>query len=112
MYFDDGVAYYPDEVHVKVCRTRGVVTGLDATKFIKNHKDREEPDVKYNLAQAQAKLKKGLEVEASRLSVVGTARGEVAAYEFLCSYGGEMYFVFLDANTGEEISIVNAKNIN
>ena len=112
VYFDDGVAYYPDEVHVKVCRTRGVVTGLDATKFIKNHKDREEPDVKYNLAQAQAKLKKGLEVEASRLSVVGTARGEVAAYEFLCSYGGEMYFVFLDANTGEEISIVNAKNIN
>ncbi len=112
LYEDDDIVYYPDEIHVKVCRTRGVVTGMDATKYILHHKqDRSEPQVKLNLAQAQAKLYDGLTVESSRLAVVRTHRGERAAYEFLCSYGEENYFVFLDAVSGEEIAIVNARGI-
>jgi spore germination protein len=112
LYEDDDIVYYPDEIHVKVCRTRGVVTGMDATKYILRHKeDRSNPQVKLNLAQAQAKLYDGLTVESSRLAVVSTHRGERAAYEFLCSYGEENYFVFLDAVSGEEIAIVNARGI-
>lgn len=111
VYEDDDVLYYPDEVRVKVCRTRGVVTGMDATKYLKNHRTRVEPSVKINLAEAQAKLHEGLGVESSRLAVVKTARGERPAYEFLCSYGEEMYFVYVDAGNGEEISIVNAKSV-
>lgn len=111
VYEDDDVVYYPDEVRIKVCRTRGVVTGMDATKYLKNHRTRVEPNVKINLADAQAKLHEGLGVESSRLAVVKTARGERPAYEFLCSYGEEMYFVYVDAGNGEEISIVNAKQI-
>ncbi len=111
VYEDDGVVYYPDEIRVKVCRTRGQVTGLDTTKYIRNHHDREEPSVKISLAEAYGKLHKKLTVEASRLAVVRTARGERVAYEFFCSYGEEQYFVYLDAETGKEISIVNAKQI-
>lgn len=112
LYEDDDIVYYPDEIRVKVCRTRGVVTGMDATKYILHHKeDRAQPQVKINLAEAQAKLYDGLTVESSRLAVVRTVRGERAAYEFLCSYGEENYFVFLDAVNGEEIAIVNARGI-
>lgn len=112
LYEDDDIVYYPDEIRVKVCRTRGVVTGMDATKYIQHHKeDRAQPQVKINLAEAQAKLYDGLTVESSRLAVVRTVRGERAAYEFLCSYGEENYFVFLDAVNGEEIAIVNARGI-
>ena len=111
VYSQNGVAYYPDEVRIKVCRTRGVVTGLDCMKYIQNHNERIEPDVKITLAQAYDKLHKGLKVESSRLAVVQTARGNVAAYEFLCSYKGEQYFIYLAADTGEEISIINAKGI-
>ena len=111
VYEQDGVVYYPDTVRIKVCRARGVVTGLDASKYLKNHKRREEPETKISLAQAQDNLRKGVEVEASRVAVVQTARGERAAYEFLCSYMGERYFIYTDAINGDEISIVNLKNI-
>ena len=111
VYEDDDVAYYPDEIRVKICRSRGVVTGMDAVKYLKNHKDREEPNVKLSLAQAREQLHEKLTVESSRLAVVNTKRGEIPAYEFLCSYENENYFVYLDAMTGEEISIVNAKTV-
>ena len=84
----------------------------EATKYILHHnEERSEPQVKINLATAQSKLYDGLTVESSRLAVVRTIRGERAAYEFLCSYGEENYFVFLDAVSGEEIAIVNARGI-
>ncbi len=111
VYSDEGVAYYPDEVRVKVCRTRGVVTGLDATKYMKNHIERMEPTVKISLAEAREKLYEGLDVQAARLTVVKTARGDMAAYEFLCNYQEEQYFVYLSASTGEEISILNVKSV-
>ncbi len=110
VYEDDDVVYYPDEIRVKVCRTRGIVSGFDATKYILNHKDREDVEPNITLAQAYDKLHEKLDVQSARLAVVRTARGERAAYEFLCAYNGENYFVFLDATSGEEIAIVNTKN--
>lgn len=111
VYEDDGVLYYPDTVQVKVCRTRGTVAGLDAHKYLRNHKDREEPEIQLTLAQAKDKLNEKLNVESARVAVVKTMRGERAAYEFFCSYGKEQYFVYLDAENGNEISIVNAKTV-
>ena len=110
VYEDDDVVYYPDEIHVKVCRPRGMVSGFDATKYILNHRDRKDVEPQITLAQAYDKLHAKLNVESARLAVVKTARGERAAYEFLCSYGEENYFVFIDAANGEEIAIVNTKN--
>lgn len=111
VYEMDGIVYYPDEVHIKVCRSRGVVTGLDATKYLRNHKERKEPAVKIDLQKAKDALSDKLTVESARLAVVQTARGERPAYEFFCSYGEEYYFVFLDACTGQEIAIVNTRAI-
>ncbi len=113
VYEDDGVVFYPDEVRIKVCRSRGLVSGFDATRYLMNHKERDGEEVKVNLSltQAYTKLREGLSVEASRLSVIKTPMGERSAYEFLCGYGEESYLIFLDAVTGEEISIVNVKTI-
>ena len=111
VYEEDGIVYYPDEIVVKVCRTRGVVSGFDATKYLQNHRGRDEMNVKLTLAEAYDKLHKNLSVESSRLAVVKTLRGERPAYEFFCGFEGENYFVFLDAVNGEEISIVNVKTI-
>ncbi len=111
VYEADDVLFYPDEIRVKVCRTRGVVSGFDATKYLRHHKPRKEVTTTLSLAEAQGKLYRDLEVTSSRLVLVHTATGERSAYEFLCSYGEDNYFVFIDANTGEEISIVNVKTI-
>ncbi len=111
VYEDDDVLFYADEIRVKVCRTRGVVSGFDATKYLRNHKPRKEVEPKISLAQAYDKLYDVLEVTSSRLVVIQTASGEKCAYEFLCRYGEEHYFVFIDGATGEEISIVNVKSV-
>jgi spore germination protein len=103
--------FYPDEVTVKVCEERGLVIGLDASKYLKNHRDRDELNVVLSLGQAQAKLHDKLNVEASRLVVFQHKGKEYTAYEFFCSYKDERYFVYVDANSGEELAIVNAKNI-
>ena len=111
VYEEDGVVYYPDEIHVKVCRTRGVVSGMDASKYLKNHRGRYEVNVKLPLAEAYEKLYDGLDVEAARVAVIQTARGEKTAYEMLCSYATEKYLIYLDAITGEEISIININTL-
>jgi len=111
VYEMDGVAYYPDEVQIKVCRTRGVVTGMDATEYLKNHRGRDEVNTKINMETAREKLCGKVGVESARLAVVETARGERAAYEFLCSYDDAHYFIYIDANTGAEIAIINTQNV-
>ena len=110
LYEDDGVVYYPDEVRVKVCRTRGVVTGMDATKYLRHHKERDDVQVKINMEVARENLSDKLAVESARLTVVQTARGERAAYEFLGLYQDTYYYVYMDAETGDEIAIINAQN--
>ena len=109
-YQDDGCVFYPDEVVVKVCEERGLVIGLDASKYLKNHRDRDEVNAILTIAQAQAKLHDKLTVEASRLVVFQHKGREYTAYEFFCSYDGQYYFVYTDANTGEELFLVNSKN--
>ena len=111
VYEDDDVVYYPDEIRVKVCRTRGVVTGMDATKYLQNHGGMVEVNTKISLESAYDKLSEKLTVESSRLAVVNTARGKRAAYEFLCSYNDAKYFVYLDAETGHELAIINVQNV-
>ena len=64
-----------------------------------------------NLEAAYGKLNEKLTVETSRLAVVRTLRGERAAYEFLCAYDDAKYFVYLDADNGEEIAIINVQNV-
>ena len=111
VYVKDGVAYYPDSVHVKVCRTRGVVAGFDGVKYARNHRQREEVETKISLPQAQAKLHDGLEVNGARLVVVETGKTERPAYEFVCTYGEEQYVIYTDAQSGEELAIVNLKSL-
>ncbi len=111
VYEEDDVAYYPDEVRVKICRSRGVVTGFDASKYLQNHHERKQPKAALTMGEAYEKLHDKLTVESSRLAVLKMGKGERVAYEFLCSYGEDMYFVYMDANTGEEISIINARTV-
>ncbi len=110
-YEKDDVVYYPKSVRVKVCASRGVVSGLDARKYIANEGTMYEFNAEISLGEAQEKLYKALGVEASRPVVVKAMRGQRSAYEFLCSYDEENYFVYIDAKNGEEIAIVNAKGV-
>ena len=107
----DGIIIYPDSVRVKVCGTRGVVSGFDGGRYLKNHSQRENLTTAISVEEAESRLQKGVEVEGSRLAVVQTAGGERTAYEFVCSFMEERYLIYIDAVDGNEISIINLKTI-
>ena len=111
VYTKDDVAFYPDTVKVKVCRTRGLVTSFDASKYLRHHTDRTRPATKLSLQDAKAKLCEQVAVQSARLTVVQTLRGERAAYEFWCAYEDQNYLIYTDAETGAEIAILNVKNV-
>ena len=111
VFEQNGVVYYPDEIKVKVCMERGVVSGLDAREFLKNHHPRAGFKAKITQDEARAAISGEVEVLSEQRVVLDTRRGEKSAYEFFVSFGEEKYLIYLDALSGEEISIVNVKDL-
>ena len=107
----NGFLVYPQAVKVKVCEERGVVTGFDASEYLKNGHSRVEPNAKITLAEAQAKLHKDLSVVNSQACIINAAGKMKTAYEFICNYQENTYLVYVDAVTGNEISIVNVREL-
>ncbi|MBR2341369.1 MAG: germination protein YpeB [Clostridia bacterium] len=107
VYEQDDVIYYPDSVEVKVCEQKGIVVGYNGSAYLKRHKNRAGIAASISMSEARANLSEKLSVENGRTALISTRRGERLAYEFICSYDGQRYFVYVDAQTGEELSILN-----
>ncbi len=104
-YEQDGVIIYSDMIKLKVCEQRGIVTGMEGLSYVLNHTQRTLPDAKLNNSEAKAKLADGFESEGSRLTLIPLDGNEVLCYEFFGTYGGNDYYIYIDARTGEETQI-------
>lgn len=104
-YVDDGVVYYSDMVKVKVCEERGIVTGMEAISYVLNHTDRKAPTASLSKSEAKEKLNTNLDIKTTRLTLIPVENGERLAWEFYGVYGGNDYFVYVDAKTGQEIQL-------
>ena len=111
IYYADGCAYYPDEITVKVCESRGIVSGFDASKYLKNHRGRCALNTKITMQQARDGLSDRLTVESARTVLFEHKGREWTAYEFFCAFDGELYFIYVDAMNGQELYIVNSKQM-
>ncbi len=109
-YRMDGCTYYTDEIVVKVCEERGVVSGLDASRYLKKHRDRYALNANVTMQEARDNLSDRLTVEASETVFFEHKGREVLAYEFFCSFDGKLYFIYVDAMDGRELFIVDAKS--
>ena len=107
----DGVFYYPQEIRVKVCEERGVVSGFDASQYLKNKRTMAENTVKITKQEAQEKLHEKLIVNSGCACVIEASGRMLSAYEFTCQYDGKTYLVYINAETGDEISVYNAENL-
>ena len=110
-YEVDGDLFYPDSVTIKVCEEKGVVVGYNGSAYLRHHKERSALTPKISMTEAKGKLHEKLSLEGSRVALIAVKGRERVAYEFICSCGEETYFVYIDGDTGEEISILNAKSI-
>lgn len=104
-YVDDGVVVYPDMIKVKVCEERGIVTGMEGLAYVLNHTEREIGSASVSKSEAAEKLSAGFENEGARLCLIPVDGEEVLCYEFYGNYGGNDYYIYIDANTGKEVQI-------
>ena len=102
----NGVILYPDLIKVKVCEERGMVTGVEALSYVLNHTERSFADAGISEAEAKSNVNGGMEVKASRKALIPFENKEILCYEFVGEYGGNDYYVYVDAVTGEEVEVL------
>lgn len=107
-YEKDDVVYYPDLVKIKIAADTGNFVGLEAANYIYNHTgERAIPDGIKTAEEARAKVSKKLTIENTEICVIPTEwNTEILAYEFSGSYNDGQYFVYIDANTLDEIKVM------
>ncbi|MBE7088651.1 MAG: hypothetical protein E7370_03960 [Clostridiales bacterium] len=105
-YEKNGVVFYTDMIKVKVCEERGIVTGLEALPFVLNHTERNADKPTVNIADAKKALSANFNIESERLAVIKHNNNERLTWEFAGNAGEREYYVYVDANTGEELEIL------
>lgn len=103
----DDVIYYPDLIKVKVDKYLGIVVGWEATNYATNHTDRSVPSPEISITDANKVISPALKVLDTRLAIIPDEYvGEHLTYEYICEWKDYTYYVYVDANTGEEVQIL------
>ena len=108
----DGVTLYPDLVKAQVRMDTGEVVGLEANNYWMNHAERENLAPQVDEQQALRAVSGRLTVTGSRLCVIPVDDGldsgktEKLCWEFAGEWNGSRYFVYIDAETGEEEKVL------
>lgn len=108
----DGVIIYSDLVKIKVCEQRGIVTGMDASGYILRHRDRQIDGASISAEQAKSAINGNIAVSSTRLALIPMNGKDTLCYEFFGEMSGVEYYVYVDAQTGEELevrTVVNTK---
>ena len=104
-YVENDIIYYPDLVKVKVALDDGEILGISAANYLYNHTAREAiGEVK---PSDGVELAEGFVTSSVRLTVIPTDwNTELTAYEFAGSIGDNVYYVYYDAYTLEQIKVM------
>lgn len=107
----DNAVLYTDLVKVKIRMDTGAIAAFDATGYWMNHTAR--PTLTPSLSQqdAQKLVSSQLNVTASQLALIPmSGGGERLCWEFKGTFGGDTFYVYIDAVTGEEANVFKVIN--
>ncbi len=102
---EKGTVIYSDKVLVKVCEERGIVTGVEAINYVMNHAERHISGAQITSAEAKESINGNIDVTSTRKVVIPMNGSEVLCYEFVGTMGGNTYYVYVNAVTGEEVEV-------
>ncbi|RKD25681.1 germination protein YpeB [Ammoniphilus oxalaticus] len=107
VHTEDGARIYPELMTLQVALDTGNVVGFQAEDYVFNHKqDRKLSKPALTKEQARKEVNPNLHVQESRLAVVLNDRNqETLCYEYVGWLGEEAYRVFIDAKSGEEVTV-------
>lgn len=101
------IPLYSDLVKVQISMRTGLVVGIEAGNYLRNHTRREFPEVTITIEDALRRVNDSLTIERTRLCVIPLGTGETLCWEasgFIP--GGDRYLVYIDAQTGNEATIL------
>ncbi len=111
VYEENGTLVYPDMVKVNVCKETGRVSGIDADAYFMNHTERSHSENLHSLAEAAEKVNPKLEIVSALAAIIPVGNGnEKEAYEFIATYDGSTYYVYIDALTLKQADIFKVVN--
>lgn len=106
-YEQDGVVIYPDLIKVKISLEDGGIFGFEAMNYMIAHKDRKLEKPSLSMEEARLLVSPNLKINSERLALIpGDGGGEILCYEFKGEYGGDIFIVYINANTGKEENIL------
>ncbi|AFH62052.1 germination protein YpeB [Paenibacillus caseinilyticus] len=100
------VINYLEKVAVKVALDNGEVTGLEASDYVFDKKDRQLRQPKLSEEEARKTLNPSFEVESTSQALIRSdIQEEVLCYQFIGRVNGGMYRVYINAESGAEEKI-------
>lgn len=103
----DGILVYPDQMKVKIALDNGDIVGFDAYQYWMSHHERNIPKPSITEAEAREKVNKKLNINRVKLAIIPLPGDkEQLCYEFKGNYNGNDYFVYINAENGNEENIL------
>ncbi len=103
----DQVIIYPDLIKVKVDMSNGDIVGWEASSYAYNHTKRPIPQAQITQQQALELVSNKLKILSTKLCIIPLEyTGEALAYEITAEFNSFTYYLYLDANTGEQIKVM------
>ncbi|MCZ8520563.1 MULTISPECIES: germination protein YpeB [Paenibacillus] len=100
------VINYLEKVAVKVALDNGEITGLEASDYVFDKKDRQLKPPKLTEEEARKTLSPAFEVESSSQALIRSdIQEEVLCYQFIGRVNGGMYRIYINAESGAEEKI-------
>lgn len=98
---------YPDLVKLKIDLYGGSVLGYEASAYYTNHTNRTINKGGISLSTAREKVGNKYVIEEERLALIPLDYNrEILCYEFVCKYGGDDYYFYINTETGKEENIL------
>ncbi|WP_379129134.1 germination protein YpeB [Paenibacillus sp. sgz500958] len=103
----DSVLIYPEKMTVRVGLDTGEVTGLQASDYVNEHKDKRViPKPGLSLSEAKKKLNPEFKEMYNRMAWIENEDAqELLTYEFGGKINGSQYRIFLNATDGNEEAV-------
>lgn len=108
----DGVLIYPEKLTLRVGLDDGSVTGMQASDYVVQHKDKRTiPEPKLSLEEIRAYLNPELKEQYHRLAWIENEDAEeVLTYEIGGKINGSQYRIYLNAENGREEAVEEIVN--
>lgn len=106
-YKENDIIMYPDLIKVKISLETGDVYGFESRNYLIAHKERNLGKPKLTMDEARQLVNPNLRIKSSQMAVIPTeGKKESFCYEFRGEYQGNDFIVYIDANSGAEVEIL------